>query len=89
MREIPKELVLVGLGQRHQEGVNCVHIASAKRRPREVDTIDTFLMALSEPHEYQLLGNLSHIQRVEEILRRSSGNGSRPQLRQRFPAHLE
>ncbi|KAJ5830480.1 hypothetical protein EN45_058780 [Penicillium chrysogenum] len=39
---------------------------------RNVDTIDTFLMALSEPHEYQLLGNLSHIQRVEEILRRSS-----------------
>lgn len=39
---------------------------------RNVDTIDTFLMALSEPHEYQLLGNLSHIQRVEEIMRRSS-----------------
>ncbi|KAJ5970633.1 Guanine-nucleotide dissociation stimulator CDC25 [Penicillium vulpinum] len=39
---------------------------------RNVDTIDTFLIALSEPHEYQLLGNLSHIQRVEEILRRSS-----------------
>ncbi|KAJ6133351.1 hypothetical protein N7471_008566 [Penicillium samsonianum] len=39
---------------------------------RNVDTIDTFLMALSEPHEYQLLGNLSHIQRVEEILRRST-----------------
>ncbi|KAJ5154582.1 uncharacterized protein N7500_010021 [Penicillium coprophilum] len=39
---------------------------------RNVDTIDTFLIALSKPHEYQLLGNLSHIQRVEEILRRSS-----------------
>ncbi|KAJ5510317.1 Guanine-nucleotide dissociation stimulator CDC25 [Penicillium expansum] len=39
---------------------------------RTVDTIDSFLVALSEPHEYQLLGNLSHIQRVEEILRRSS-----------------
>jgi hypothetical protein len=39
---------------------------------RTVDIIDNFLIALSEPHEYQLLGNLSHIQRVEEILRRSS-----------------
>lgn len=39
---------------------------------RTVDAIDNFLIALSEPHEYQLLGNLSHIQRVEEILRRSS-----------------
>ncbi|KAJ9490422.1 hypothetical protein VN97_g2856 [Penicillium thymicola] len=39
---------------------------------RTVDTIDNFLIALSEPHEYQLLGNLSHTQRVEEILRRSS-----------------
>ncbi|KXG46106.1 Guanine-nucleotide dissociation stimulator CDC25 [Penicillium griseofulvum] len=39
---------------------------------RNVDTIDTFLMALSEPHEYQFLGSLSHSQRVEEILRRSS-----------------
>ncbi|CAI7578262.1 unnamed protein product [Penicillium glandicola] len=39
---------------------------------RNVDTIDTFLIALSEPHEYQLLGSLSHIQRAEEIMRRSS-----------------
>jgi hypothetical protein len=39
---------------------------------RNPDTIDTFLVALSEAHEYQNLGNLSHIQRVEEILRRSS-----------------
>jgi hypothetical protein len=41
-------------------------------RARNTDTIDTFLVALSEPHEYQLLVNLSHMQRVEEILRRSS-----------------
>jgi hypothetical protein len=41
-------------------------------RSRNADTIDAFLVALSEPHEYQLLGNLSHMQRVEEILRRSS-----------------
>ncbi|CDM31887.1 hypothetical protein DTO006G1_6189 [Penicillium roqueforti] len=39
---------------------------------RNVDTIETFLSALSEPYESQLLGSLSHIQRVEEILRRSS-----------------
>ncbi|KAJ5155654.1 hypothetical protein N7492_008457, partial [Penicillium capsulatum] len=39
---------------------------------RNADTIDAFLKAMSEPHEQPLLGNLSHIQRVEEILRRSS-----------------
>lgn len=39
---------------------------------RNADTIDAFLKAMSEPHEQQLLGNLSHLQRVEEILRRSS-----------------
>ncbi|EKV18972.1 Guanine-nucleotide dissociation stimulator CDC25 [Penicillium digitatum] len=39
---------------------------------RTVYTVDRFLVALAKPHEYQLLGNLSHIQRVEEILRRSS-----------------
>ncbi|KAJ5162179.1 Guanine-nucleotide dissociation stimulator CDC25 [Penicillium capsulatum] len=39
---------------------------------RNADTIDTFLVALSDPREHQLLGNLSHLQRVEEILRRSS-----------------
>lgn len=39
---------------------------------RNVDTINTFLIALSEPDERQFIENLSHIQRVEEILRRSS-----------------
>lgn len=39
---------------------------------RNADTIDAFLTALSDPRERQLLGNLSHVQRVEEILRRSS-----------------
>lgn len=39
---------------------------------RNADTIDAFLKAMSEPREQQLLGNLSHVQRVEEILRRSS-----------------
>lgn len=38
---------------------------------RNADTIDAFLVALSDPREHQLLGNLSHLQRVEEILRRS------------------
>jgi hypothetical protein len=38
---------------------------------RNADTIDTFLVALSDPREHQLLGSLSHVQRVEEILRRS------------------
>ncbi|KAJ5780466.1 hypothetical protein N7457_005626 [Penicillium paradoxum] len=41
-------------------------------RARNVDTIDTFLVALSEPREHQMLGALSHMQRVEEIIRRSS-----------------
>lgn len=39
---------------------------------RNADAIDAFLVALSEPHEHQVLANLSHMQRVEEILRRSS-----------------
>lgn len=39
---------------------------------RNADTIDAFLKAISEPREQQQLGNLSHVQRVEEILRRSS-----------------
>jgi hypothetical protein len=39
---------------------------------RNADAIDAFLVALSEPHEHQILINLSHMQRVEEILRRSS-----------------
>lgn len=39
---------------------------------RNADTIDAFLKTMSEPREQQLLGNLSHVQRVEEILRRSS-----------------
>lgn len=38
---------------------------------RNADTIDAFLVALSDPREHQLLGSLSHVQRVEEILRRS------------------
>ena len=38
---------------------------------RNADTIDAFLVALSDPHEQQLLSSLSHVQRVEEILRRS------------------
>ncbi|KAF3390480.1 hypothetical protein F1880_009165 [Penicillium rolfsii] len=37
---------------------------------RNADTIDAFLVALSDPREHQLLGSLSHMQRVEEILRR-------------------
>lgn len=39
---------------------------------RNAHNIDAFLKAMSEPAEQQLLGNLSHVQRVEEILRRSS-----------------
>ncbi|KAJ5624522.1 hypothetical protein N7510_000831 [Penicillium lagena] len=39
---------------------------------RNADTIDNFLIALSQPREHELLANLSHLQRVEEILRRSS-----------------
>ncbi|KAJ5692362.1 hypothetical protein N7462_001785 [Penicillium macrosclerotiorum] len=38
---------------------------------RNADAIDTFLIALSDPREHQFLGALSHLQRVEEILRRS------------------
>lgn len=39
---------------------------------RNADTIDNFLIAMSQPRERQLLANLSHLQRVEEILRRSN-----------------
>ncbi|KAJ5819874.1 hypothetical protein N7474_005465 [Penicillium riverlandense] len=39
---------------------------------RNADTIDNFLIALSQPREHQFLANLSHLQRVEEILRRAS-----------------
>lgn len=38
---------------------------------RNSETIDAFLSALSDPSDHQLLVNLSHFQRVEEILRRS------------------
>ncbi|KAJ5111100.1 Guanine-nucleotide dissociation stimulator CDC25 [Penicillium argentinense] len=38
---------------------------------RNVDAIDAVFVALTEPREHQLLGHLSHMQRVEEILRRS------------------
>ena len=41
-------------------------------RSRNADTVDAFLVAMSDPREHQLLGSLSHFQRVEEILRRSS-----------------
>ncbi|KAJ5885143.1 hypothetical protein N7495_009653 [Penicillium taxi] len=37
---------------------------------RNPDTIDMFLADLSDPSEYQFLESLSHLQRVEEILRR-------------------
>ncbi|GFF26852.1 hypothetical protein IFM61606_09835 [Aspergillus udagawae] len=39
---------------------------------RNSTTIDTFLLSLLEPHERFLLSNLSHVQKVEEILRRST-----------------
>ncbi|KAF7128838.1 hypothetical protein CNMCM5793_003747 [Aspergillus hiratsukae] len=39
---------------------------------RNATTIDTFLLSLLEPHERFLLANLSHIQKVEEIVRRST-----------------
>lgn len=39
---------------------------------RNAHNIDAFLKSMSEPREQLLLGNLSHVQRVEEILRRSS-----------------
>ncbi|RAH83106.1 hypothetical protein BO86DRAFT_310139 [Aspergillus japonicus CBS 114.51] len=37
---------------------------------RNASAIDTFLSELVEPHERAFIGNLSHIQKVEEILRR-------------------
>ncbi|KAJ5385663.1 hypothetical protein N7509_008204 [Penicillium cosmopolitanum] len=38
---------------------------------RNVDTINAIFVALTESREHQLLERLSHVQRVEEILRRS------------------
>ncbi|EAW09278.1 uncharacterized protein ACLA_034810 [Aspergillus clavatus NRRL 1] len=42
---------------------------------RNATTVDSFLLSLLEPHERMYLANLSHIQKVEEILRRSKVNG--------------
>lgn len=52
---------------------------------RNVDAIDAFLKTTSEPREQQLLGNLSHVQKVEEILRRSSIPALEPVLWSWFP----
>ncbi|KAJ5652203.1 Guanine-nucleotide dissociation stimulator CDC25 [Penicillium longicatenatum] len=38
---------------------------------RNSETVDTFLVALSDLREHQYLSALSHLQRVEEVLRRS------------------
>jgi len=38
---------------------------------RNYETVDSFLFALSDPREHQYLSALSHLQRVEEVLRRS------------------
>ncbi|KAJ5998896.1 hypothetical protein N7451_006706 [Penicillium sp. IBT 35674x] len=38
---------------------------------RNYETVDSFLVALSDPREHQYLSALSHLQRVEEVLRRS------------------
>ncbi|XHG09339.1 hypothetical protein AWENTII_012406 [Aspergillus wentii] len=43
---------------------------------RNATTIDTFLLTLVEPHERLFLANLSHVQKVEEILRRTSVTSS-------------
>ncbi|KAJ5738526.1 hypothetical protein N7493_001681 [Penicillium malachiteum] len=45
---------------------------------RNADTIEAFLVSLCEPKDQQLLSTLSHLQRVEEILRRSSIPPFRP-----------
>ncbi|KAJ5613744.1 hypothetical protein N7528_007398 [Penicillium herquei] len=45
---------------------------------RNADTIEAFLVSLCEPRDQQLLSTLSHLQRVEEILRRSSIPPFRP-----------
>lgn len=52
---------------------------------RNADTIDAFLVALSDPREHQLLGSLSHMQRVEEILRRCRISPFRPAPWMWFP----
>lgn len=52
---------------------------------RNADVIDTFLIALSDPKEHELLENLSHMQKVEEILRRSTIPPYEPQPWTWFP----
>ncbi|OJJ84264.1 uncharacterized protein ASPGLDRAFT_66532 [Aspergillus glaucus CBS 516.65] len=40
---------------------------------RNESTVDSFLFTLVQPHERPFIANLSHVQKVEEILRRSKG----------------
>ncbi|KAJ5220082.1 hypothetical protein N7468_009286 [Penicillium chermesinum] len=47
-------------------------------RRRNASAIDTFLHNLADPREQQLLSTLSHAQRVEEILRRSTVQAQDP-----------
>ncbi|KAJ5475438.1 hypothetical protein N7539_007725 [Penicillium diatomitis] len=52
---------------------------------RNTDTIDAFLVNLARNEEHQLLGSLSHVQRVEEILRRSRITPFKPVAWMWFP----
>ncbi|PKX91702.1 uncharacterized protein P174DRAFT_246749 [Aspergillus novofumigatus IBT 16806] len=56
---------------------------------RNATTIDTFLLSLLEPHERFLLSNLSHIQKVEEILRRSTISSPPSVSWSWFPSHKD
>ncbi|RAL10618.1 uncharacterized protein BO97DRAFT_123580 [Aspergillus homomorphus CBS 101889] len=53
---------------------------------RNPNAIDTFLLELVDPHERAFIGNLSHIQRVEEVLQRCRRSDPPPAAWSWFPA---
>lgn len=64
-------VIRFGLYQAHQHPRKML-------QQRNANVIDAFLQNLSDPREQQLLGSLSHAQRVEEILRRSTVSPQEP-----------
>lgn len=51
------------------------NLPRASLQTRNASIIDAFLLSLLEPHEKGFITNLAHIQKVEEILRRSKASG--------------
>ncbi|KAF7586715.1 hypothetical protein BBP40_008413 [Aspergillus hancockii] len=56
---------------------------------RNASTVDNFLLTLIQPHERAYIANLSHIQKVEEILRRCKTNSPSLVAWSWFPPHAD